>query len=128
MIYIHIYMLLFVFGSFWYLYEDFPEMKRLEAFGFIVATASSNSEAVHLGLNIKISLLVCSVFMIHDTISLSCREQVCVMRLHFKRYFSHHWAWWWEKYLLKCSLIKPDVFCYRLNSMGAQTKWPNKFF
>ena len=27
-----------------------------------------------------------------DIISLSRHEQVCLMRLRFKRYFSHHWA------------------------------------
>ena len=35
-----------------------------------------------------------------NTISLSRHEQVCLMRLHFKRYFSH------QKYLSKRSLIK----------------------
>ena len=41
-----------------------------------------------------------------STISLSRHEQVCLMRLRFERYFSHHRAWWWEKYLSKRSLIK----------------------
>ena len=38
----------------------------------------------------------------YNTISLSRHEQVCLMRLRFERYFSHHW----EKYLSKRSLIK----------------------
>ena len=27
----------------------------------------------------------------NNTISLSCHEQICLIRLCFKRYFSHHW-------------------------------------
>ena len=32
------------------------------------------------------------LFSVHNTISLSRHEQVCLMRLRFKRYFSHHRA------------------------------------
>ena len=32
------------------------------------------------------------LFSIHNTISLSCHEQVCLSGLRFKRYFSHHRA------------------------------------
>ena len=32
------------------------------------------------------------LFSIHDTISLSCHEQVCLSGLRFERYFSHHQA------------------------------------
>ena len=32
------------------------------------------------------------LFSIHNTISLSCHEQVCLSGLHFERYFSDHWA------------------------------------
>ena len=52
------------------------------------------------------------LFSVHNKISLSCHEQVSLMRLRFERYFSRHRAkmvevsWWWEKYLAKCSLIK----------------------
>ena len=31
-------------------------------------------------------------YISHDTTSLSRHEQVCLSRLCFKRYFSHHWA------------------------------------
>ena len=31
------------------------------------------------------------LFSAHNTISLSCHEQVCLMRLCFERYFSHLW-------------------------------------
>ena len=30
------------------------------------------------------------LFSVHNTISLSRHEQVCLMRLRFERYFSHH--------------------------------------
>ena len=40
------------------------------------------------------------------TISLSCHEQVCLSGLRFERYFSHHQARWWEKYLSKRSPLK----------------------
>ena len=46
------------------------------------------------------------LFSIHNTISLSRHEQVCLSRLRFERYFSHHRARWWEKYLSKCSPLK----------------------
>ena len=38
------------------------------------------------------------LFSVHNTISLSCHERVCLIWLHFERYFSHHQA--------KRSLIK----------------------
>ena len=30
------------------------------------------------------------LFSVHNTISLSCHEQVCLTRLRFERYLSHH--------------------------------------
>ena len=30
------------------------------------------------------------LFVVHNTISLSCHEHVCLIRLHFERYFSYH--------------------------------------
>ena len=35
------------------------------------------------------NLFAC-LFVVHNTISLSCHEQVCLIRLHFERYFSYH--------------------------------------
>ena len=32
------------------------------------------------------------LFSVHNTISLSVHEQLCLIRLHFERYFSHHLA------------------------------------
>ena len=32
------------------------------------------------------------LFSVHNTIGLSRHEQVCLIRLRFERYFSHHWA------------------------------------
>ena len=60
------------------------------------------------------------LFSIHNTISLSRHEQVCLSRLRFERYFSVkvrifplnmrdiiiYVARWWEKYLSKCSPLK----------------------
>ena len=34
------------------------------------------------------------LFSVHNTISLSRHEQVCLMRLRFERYFSHHRAFY----------------------------------
>ena len=42
----------------------------------------------------------------YNKISLSRHEQACSVRLRFEIYLSHHWAWWWEKYHSKRSLIK----------------------
>ena len=39
----------------------------------------------------------------HNEICSSRHEQARLMRLRFERYVS---AWWWEKYLSKCSFIK----------------------
>ena len=36
------------------------------------------------------------LFSIHNTISLSCHEQVCLSGLRFERYFSHHRANDWR--------------------------------
>ena len=33
-------------------------------------------------------------------------KKVCLSGLRFERYFSHHQARWWEKYLSKCSPLK----------------------
>ena len=41
-------------------------------------------------------------FSVHNTITLSRHVQVCLIRLRFERFFSHHRA----QYLLKRSLIK----------------------
>ena len=58
--------------------------------------------------NLRKNIFAC-LFSVHNTISLPRHEQVCLMRLRFKRYFSHHQAYYltsWEKYLSKRSLIK----------------------
>ena len=41
--------------------------------------------------NIHKDIFAC-LFSIHNTISLSCHEQVCLSGLRFERYFSHHRA------------------------------------
>ena len=30
------------------------------------------------------------LFSVHNTVSLSCHEQVCLIRLHFEKYYFHH--------------------------------------
>ena len=40
-------------------------------------------------IDIRKNISAC-LFSVHNTISLSCHEQVCLMRLRFERYFSHH--------------------------------------
>ena len=37
------------------------------------------------------NILAC-LFSVHNTIRILCHEQVCLIRLHFERYFSHHRA------------------------------------
>ena len=44
-----------------------------------------------LQLLIRKNIFAC-LFSVHNTISLSRHEQVCLMRLRFERYFSHHRA------------------------------------
>ena len=39
--------------------------------------------------SIRKNIFAC-LFSVHNTISLSRHEQVCLMRLRFERYFSHH--------------------------------------
>ena len=41
--------------------------------------------------DIRKNIFAC-LFSVHNTISLSRHEQVCLMRLRFERYFSHHRA------------------------------------
>ena len=41
--------------------------------------------------DIRKNIFAC-LFSAHNTISLSRHEQVCLMRLRFERYFSHHRA------------------------------------
>ena len=62
-------------------------------------------------LDWKLKQIVYMVQSVHNVIRLSCLEKACLMMLHFERNFSSHWAKWWEiqwyeKYLLKHSLIK----------------------
>ena len=42
-------------------------------------------------LNIRKNIFAC-LFSVHNTISLSRHEQVCLIRLSFKKYLSHHRA------------------------------------
>ena len=50
---------------------------------------------------IRKNIFAC-LFTIHNTISLSRHEQVCLSGLRFERYFSR----WWEKYISKSSPLK----------------------
>ena len=42
--------------------------------------------------NVKRKNIFACLFSVHNTISLSRHEQVCLMRLRLERYFSHHRA------------------------------------
>ena len=45
---------------------------------------------LHISLfGIRENIFAC-LFSVHNRISLSCHEQVCVIRMRFERYFSHH--------------------------------------
>ena len=43
--------------------------------------------------DIRKNIFAC-LFSIHNTISLSCHDQVCLSKLRFERYFSHHQGMW----------------------------------
>ena len=51
---------------------------------------------IELSIQDNRKTVMCLIFAyllsVHDTISLSRHEQVCLIRLHFERYFSHHRA------------------------------------
>ena len=55
-------------------------------------------------VSIRKNIFAC-LFSVHNTINLSRHEQVCLIRLRFERYFSHHRVSR-EEYLSKRSLIK----------------------
>ena len=74
-------------------------------------TLIHTSTLVYPSLFYSYFLLVCSVFTIQQV--LSCREQLCLIRLCFKRYFSHHQAKrrqikhtcsWWDKLIVLLAL------------------------
>ena len=48
-------------------------------------------EKIRQCYNVRKNTFAC-LFSVHNTISLSRHEQVCLMRLRFERYFSHHVA------------------------------------
>ena len=50
------------------------------------------------------------LFSIHNTISLSCHEQVCLSGLRFERYFSHHWAASGSRNVAHLNILVHDSF------------------
>ena len=50
-----------------------------------------NSSNLKSKVDIRKNIFAC-LFSVHNTISLSCHEQVCLIRLSIERYFSHHRA------------------------------------
>ena len=48
-----------------------------------------NSSNLKSKVDIRKNISAC-LFSVHNAISLSCHEQVCLIRLPFERYFSHH--------------------------------------
>ena len=60
-------------------------------FGYNVGVLSIKKEISNIKADIRKNIFAC-LFSVHNTISLSRHEQVCLMRLRFERYFSHHRA------------------------------------
>ena len=59
----------------------------------VCINVSTNSFRLQLDSGILIHKDICAcLFSIHNTINLSCHEQVCLSGLRFERYFSHHRA------------------------------------
>ena len=54
---------------------------------FLICFGIRNTQTPYICKNIFASLL-----SVHDLINLLGHEQVCLMRLRFKRYFSQHWT------------------------------------
>ena len=52
---------------------------------------NTNTFVPNKTFGIRKNIFAC-LFSVHNTISLSRHEQVCLMRLRFERYFSHHRA------------------------------------
>ena len=71
----------------------------------ILLTISEKKRILKQSFGIHKDIFAC-LFSIHNTIGLSRHEQVCLSGLRFERYFSHHRARWWEKYLSKRSPLK----------------------
>ena len=63
-------------------------------------------EFLSITVDIRKNIFAC-LLSVHNTISLSHHEQVCLIRIFFERYLSHHRARW-EKYLSNRSLIMAD--------------------
>ena len=55
-------------------------------------------------MDIRKNIFAC-LFRAHNTVSLLRHEQVCLIRLHFEIYFSHHWTRW-KKKTCKCQIAK----------------------
>ena len=65
-------------------------MIQVECNGFNVVSVNSTSVSSSLVLVPKCNLIFCKInfaclFSVHNTISLSCHEQVCLIRLRFER-------------------------------------------
>ena len=70
---------------------NFPETMAI--FRWVYISVSENNFYYFLkeAIIIRKNIFAC-LFSVHYTISLSRHEQVCLMRLRFERYFSHHRA------------------------------------
>ena len=79
-----------------------PKMSDISSILFILTGTTDKRRLVSLNVaaqnafgkhnkNIRKNIFAC-LFSVHNTISLSRHEQVCLMRLRFERYFSHHRA------------------------------------
>ena len=59
----------------------------------------------NISVIIRENIFAC-LFSVHNTTGLSRHGQVCLIRLRFEWYFSHHQAQWWERYISKRSLTE----------------------
>ena len=71
-------------GSLFNYYRDEPSETTIGASNNSINISITNSKSF-----IRKNIFAC-LFSVHNTISLSRHEQVCLMRLRFERYFSHH--------------------------------------
>ena len=70
-----------------------PGKKRnvLIIFDDVIADTINNKKLNPIVSELRKNIFAC-LFSVHNTTSLSPHEQVCLMRLRFERYFSHHRA------------------------------------
>ena len=80
----------------------------LKYFIFIILTNYRETNQLNWVGN---KIIFTCLFNVHIIISLSRHEQLCLMKLSFEKYFSHHRTKWLKNYLSKRSLMKHACSC-----------------